>query len=505
MPTLPARANLEHLKKQAKALLHDYQQRDPSATARFSSLGADVASDRAKLADAQHVIAREYGFASWTKLKEHVEASRAEPDPRKALIAAVEANDVAKARDLLERHAILREKINEPAPEIPFGGRPIGAVASTENREMVDLFLDFGADINARSDWAPGSWGVLDGAKPEFADFLISRGARLDAHSAAHLGKLDVLRQIVTAEPSAVHARGGDGQTPLHFARSVEVADFLLSHGADIDALDIDHEGTPAQWMIRDRTELARHLVRRGARTDFLLAVALGDVDLVRRYLDADPKRVRTIVLPEHFPTHGGHAFQHIYMWSLGRNKTAHEIAKDFGHEAVWELLMERSPDDVKLVEACRIGDDNLIADIVRKNPSLTQQLPNEAKRRLVDAAQDERLDLVKRLLAAGWPTDARGQEDGTALHWAAFLGQTEIVRELLRYGAPVDVMEHTHNGTPIHWALYGSVHGWRTQTGDFVGVVDALLGAGAQLPQPVQVASDAVRAYLSTIQPVRE
>ena len=35
---------------------------------------------------------------------------------------------------------------------------------------------------------------------------------------------------------------------------------------ADMDALDIDHESTPAQWMVRDRPQVARHLVARGCR-----------------------------------------------------------------------------------------------------------------------------------------------------------------------------------------------------------------------------------------------
>jgi hypothetical protein len=56
--TLPARANLDHLRKQAKDLLSELQRRTPGA----------------KLADAQHVIARDYGFASWPKLKAHVES-----------------------------------------------------------------------------------------------------------------------------------------------------------------------------------------------------------------------------------------------------------------------------------------------------------------------------------------------------------------------------------------------------------------------------------------------
>ena len=55
---LPPHPHLEHLKKQAKDLLHDLQQQNPAY----------------KLADAQFALAREYGFASWPKLKAYVES-----------------------------------------------------------------------------------------------------------------------------------------------------------------------------------------------------------------------------------------------------------------------------------------------------------------------------------------------------------------------------------------------------------------------------------------------
>src|SRR5262245_12147640 len=104
-PDLPARPSLEHLKKQAKALLKAFQNQEPGARERFLALGSLPANPR--LANAQRVLAREHGFASWARLKEHVEALEREPDPRQALIAAVKAQDVARARALLERHAEL--------------------------------------------------------------------------------------------------------------------------------------------------------------------------------------------------------------------------------------------------------------------------------------------------------------------------------------------------------------------------------------------------------------
>jgi len=494
-PALPARPSLEHLKKQAKELLHSAEVLDPAAVERFRSLG--ISSSGAKLADAQHVIAREYGFSSWTTLKEHVESLEADENPRKALIAAAQADDVAKARALLQRHATLRAQIKDPWPEIPFGGRPIGAAAQHRNKELVDLLLEFGADINARSDWAPGSFGVLDGADPEFAQFLITRGARVDAHSAAHLGMLDKLREIVSTNPEVVHSRGGDGQTPLHFASSIEIADYLLENGANIDAIDVDHEGTPAQWMISDRTEIARHLVRCGAKEDFLMAVALGDIDVVRRFLDEDPAVVRTTVTPEYFPMRGPLAAGHIYNWSLDRNGTAHDFARRFGHADVLRLLMERSPDDVKLVAAARLGDEALARKVISERPGLAKSLPNEMKRKLVDAAQDENVTAVRLMLAAGWPTDGRGQENATALHWAGFLGNLAIARELLEHGAAVNVKGDEYDGTPLSWAIYGSTNSWKCKTGDYVGVVKALLDAGATVPERTDSASDTVREVL--------
>ena len=46
-------------------------------------------------------------------------------------------------------------------------------------------------------------------------------------------------------DPALVNAKGGDGKRPLHYARTVEIAEFLLDRGAEIDALDDDHSSTP--------------------------------------------------------------------------------------------------------------------------------------------------------------------------------------------------------------------------------------------------------------------
>src|SRR5262249_16076901 len=102
---LPPKPNLEYLKKQAKELLDDFERHEPGAIARFRALRSEP-SESAKLADAQHVLAREYGFANWTKLKEHVEWLSA--DPIQALVMTIKTNDPARARQVLERYPELK-------------------------------------------------------------------------------------------------------------------------------------------------------------------------------------------------------------------------------------------------------------------------------------------------------------------------------------------------------------------------------------------------------------
>jgi hypothetical protein len=125
---------------------------------------------------------------------------------------------------------------------------------------------------------------------------VLVRGAALDAKSAAQLGRLYDLAALVAADPESVHLRAGDGQTPLHVAPTVAIAEFLLDHGANIDARDVDHESTPAQYLVRSHPDVARYLVARGAQTDILLAAALGDVERARGFLDADPESIRWTV-----------------------------------------------------------------------------------------------------------------------------------------------------------------------------------------------------------------
>ncbi|HEY6223991.1 MAG TPA: ankyrin repeat domain-containing protein [Gemmatimonadales bacterium] len=491
---LPEHPSLEHLKKQAKVLLDDLRSGNPVAHERYRALLSRAAPAAPRLADAQLALAREYGFASWAKLKAHVEAIGA--DPPAELVAAIHANDAGRVRDVLGRYPELRGKLNDTMPGLHFGATPLLAAVPFANREMIDVLLQAGADINQKSHWWAGGFGVLDDDRG-LASFLIERGATVDVHAAARLGMMDVLERLVRADPELVRARGGDGQTPLHVAQTIDVARWLLDHGVDIDATDVDHESTPAQYMVRDRQDVARYLVTRGCHTDILMAAALGDLTLARKHLDADPGCIRMFVADEWFPKRDPRAGGCIYMWTLGQLATPHSVAREFGHEDVFQFLMERTPDESKLALACDLGDEAAFRQLLAARPHVAASLSAEDRTHLVRAAQRNNTAAVRLMLAAGWPVVVRGQHGGTPLHWAAWHGNAEMVREILRYNPPVDLRGDDHDLPAIGWALHGSLHSWNCRTGDYPGVVDALLSAGAKLPETEFEVSEAVRNVL--------
>jgi ankyrin repeat protein len=420
-------------------------------------------------------------------------------DPRHELVAAIDANDAARVRQALDRYPELTHQLDEPMPGLPFDSQPLLGAVWSGNREMVDVLLAAGADINARTRWWAGGFGVLDGADPGLASYLIERGAIVDAHAAARLGMLEELEQLVSNEPRLVRARGGDGQTPLHCASSVTIAKYLIDHGADVDARDVDHESTPAQYMVSDRQEVARYLITRGCRNDILMASALGDLGLVTEHLDADPECIRMRVSEAYFPKQDPRSGGTIYIWTLGWHKSAHAVAREKGHHEILRLLMERSPLSLQLAIACELGDERRVKEVMAAQPNLPATLSADDRSRLAAAAHDNNTEAVRLMLEAGWPPEIRGELGGTPLHWAAWHGNAVMVREILRYRPAVDVKDDTHQGTPLGWAIHGSLHGWQCKTGDYAGTVEALLEAGATPPDvgPELVASDAVLGVL--------
>jgi hypothetical protein len=216
---------------------------------------------------------------------------------------------------------------------------------------------------------------------------------------------------MIERDPSLVRAPGGDGQTPLHFASSVEIAGYLLDRGADIDALDVDHVSTAAQYMVRNRQPIARYLIGRGAKTDILMAAALGDLSLARRLLEIDPEAIRMRVSEEYFPMigDGSRTGGTIYQWELGWHVSACQVAHAFQHRDVFDFLMERSPDDEKLLNACWLHDEDTVRALLARQPRLADALTPAGRRQLAHATprDSSALGRVARQCGTG-PLDSR-------------------------------------------------------------------------------------------------
>ena len=115
-------------------------------------------------------------------------------DPVEQLKRAFCENDAMSFRDVLARHPELKARINDPVESFDS---PL--ITHVRSREMLDVLLDAGADINAKSRWWAGGFGLLHGCDQELAAYAIQRGAVVDVHAAARLGMIDKLRELITS------------------------------------------------------------------------------------------------------------------------------------------------------------------------------------------------------------------------------------------------------------------------------------------------------------------
>jgi len=477
---LPPNPNLDKQRKLAKTLARDYWRGKRDAIERVHALHPKPpAPHDFVLSDAQLVIARGYGFTGWPHMRRKIESLT--KSPVELFKAAVEAGDIDHVRQLLQSHPDLVSRINEPM----FGFDSSAVHVARTNLELLDLLLAHGADLNARTSWEKGGFGVLEQVNPDEAAPLIARGARIDVWAAANLGMPAELAALVTDDPFLVHAKGGDGKRPLHFARTIEIARFLIDHGAEIDALDDDHDSTPAQHLIGDHPDVAKFLVAQGAKSDLLLAAALGDVALVRRHLEADPSVIAMRVDQDWFPmidtaSNGGH----IYQWTLGFHVSAFDVARKRGHTEVLDLLLERAGPLDQLLDALWRGDDARADAVLAADPQLVARAPEKALRQVADAARNNNLAAVRTMLRRGFPVTALSQHGAMPLHWAAFHGNADMVAEVLRYNPPIDAQDRQFEGTAMGWLIHGALNPWGFSTGRHGECARLLLGAGARIDE---------------------
>jgi ankyrin repeat protein len=400
---------------------------------------------------------------------------------------AVRDGDAKVLRRVLQHHAQARAVINDPI----FSFDSPSLVACGNNIDVVDVLLEFGADPNRRSSWWAGGFHPLYGARGAVAERLLAAGAVPDACAAAHLDRADLLADIIAAAPARVHERGGDGQMPLHFARSRRVVDLLLDAGAELDARDLDHRATAAEWMVRSnpeeaRPELARYLVDRGASADIFLAAALGLTDRARAMLEKNPALLTLRTGQGEYGEKRPSSF-HIYFWNLGPNLSPLQVAAKFGQNETLDAMKAFASPEQLLLLACHTGDGDAARAIVAEHPGIVERLGPADRRALTDVAWAANAPAVALMMELGFDPSApsvSGPRGATALHCAAWEGSVDCVAAILGYPtgrALIETREPTYQGTPLSWCCHGSVN-CGNRKADHAAVARLLIAAGARV-----------------------
>ena len=283
--SLPARPSLEQLRKQAKELLKAYRAGDVAAVAEVERFESQPDPAKFALADAQRVLARAYGFASWTKLKQHVEGVNAA-----AFCAAVNAGDVATVRRLAKARP---ELVHVEAAG--FTGLPLHIAVLNRDAEMARVLMELGADARqgiwphrdattaytiARERGYDDVVAVIEQGEEARRRAASPPGATIDSKTdqinrAILRDRCDEAIKILESDLSLVGAcnveqpingvdcrRLAQGTTPLHVAawkHNPEMVAWLLDRGAPVDARDahgqtpLDYAATIAGWSAHGR------------------------------------------------------------------------------------------------------------------------------------------------------------------------------------------------------------------------------------------------------------
>jgi hypothetical protein len=492
---LPDRPNLEQLKKQAKTLLHAAHVKDAAALERFAILPAFAHTPIAELADAglalhdaQSVIARELGFASWNALREEVEARTltfgAAVDE---FLRCATGGASGRAERLLALHpgiatasfhtalvlgnaAFVDERLRqEPGlattPGGPQNWEPLlyachtcmhrGAVDRLDGLVAIARQLcALGANPNAEYHWnwhpelpRTALWAAVCaiGHLP-LAQVLLDAGANptdgVTMHIAGGGGNLPALELLGRF---GVDVNGTPGGVPplvhmMLWATNPAGPRWLLEHGADPNlAWGPDNEGPLHVAARRWDVAMAELLAQHGA-------------DPTRRR--SDGYTARTLA-----ELHGNH-----------------DIAVTLGRYGAPDELSDLE----RFVAACARADRTTASALLDAQPQLRSELQPAHHLMMQRPAEAGHAAVLETMLACGFDPNIPDKDGVTALHRAAMAGYPEAVRVLLRFGGDVDALDGMFAASPLIWAVEGRGH---AQPGtDHVAVARALIEAGSPL-----------------------
>lgn len=472
MPTLdmPERPDLGSFRRQARSLQRDARAGEPAALARLARhLPGDL-----RLSAAQLVVAREYGFASWPRLKRYV-ATVAEHGWETRLGTTALADPVDEFCRLAclsygpddgpERWA----KAGQLRPEL--GRTNIWAAATAARPDDVARLLaerpGLAVERGGPHRWRPLFYLVysrLDPAVP-VDDVLGVARLLLDAGADPNEGYLfDALPSPFTLLTGVFgHGELGVRRQPSH-PHWLALGRLLLDRGADPNDAqtlynrmfteDDSHlellfeyglgTGAGGPWHaripeldspVRMLRDLSRWAVQHGQLARVRLLVSHG-VDLFAPYEEGGPSPVELAQL-------SGSPEIADYLLSVGATLPGPGPERD--------LIAAALRADRAAVERIRGSHPGVVEHARRARPGL-----------MVWASTRASAETATLLVELGFDVNAYGRGDvpveepwETALHHAAGSGNVELVRRLLELGADPSLRDKRFDATPLGWAVH--------------------------------------------------
>ena len=390
--------------------------------------------------------------------------------------AAVERGDVAAVEALFAAHPELADHVNDRI--FAFDSSAIFCVR--RNVELVDVLLAHGADINQKTGWGAGGFGILEDVNPEAARPLIARGAAVDIWAAVSLNDKARTIELLDADPSLVTGPGGDGRHPLHYARDVEMVDALVQRGANVNARCVDHGSTPLQYLIKSR-DIVERLLEYGAEPDIYMAAYWGMTDQAERCLAADPGCC-DVRLGEAPWTPDGRG--DIYKWMIEHDVTPLQVARERDEPAMMEFITRHAAPLTLLDDAIWLGDRARVDALMDQHDGLLAELIAAQPAAMARAAWWFNPSALEMMFDLGFDPHVESVHQSSPLDRAAFHGYADIVEILLnRDPAPPVHNKNEFGGTPLGACLYGLNHGWPTgHPQDHVRTAELLIEAGSQV-----------------------